>query len=74
MKTQETRKATVSVRNMPLDVWKKARKVAIDRQISMTQYIMELIESDSVAIPGPKTEIDTVDLANALNLILNKKG
>ena len=41
------RKATVSIRNMPLSVWRKARKIAIDKQISMTQYIISLIEQDT---------------------------
>jgi hypothetical protein len=39
--------ATVSLRNMPRGTWKAARHRALEKGITLTQYIKELIENTS---------------------------
>jgi hypothetical protein len=43
---EEDRKATVSIRSMRLSVWYDARRQAMEREMTMTQYISSLIEKD----------------------------
>lgn len=44
---QKKEKATVSLRAMTLSVWHKAKIQAVKKEITMTQYILELIEKDT---------------------------
>lgn len=44
---EKKEKATVSLRNMTLSIWHKAKIVCVQREITMTQYIQELIEKDT---------------------------
>lgn len=42
----EDRKATVSIRSMTLSLWYDARRIAMTKGMTMTQYISGLIEED----------------------------